>query len=148
MYTGQELLEAWHCHLKDILALSGVIFYFLFNSDWVMTCSFQAMTDDNYLTPERQASKQMVAHPYQTTGGNYLHIGKQRPQNTTKNGGVAADSSIHCILSHEGVDTAELTKGDNFKINLNIQRKTREAIDITYLVREIFLLFCFALFCC
>ncbi|KAG7223749.1 hypothetical protein INR49_026431 [Caranx melampygus] len=64
-----------------------------------------AKTDDPQISPERQASATMNALPHQTSGNNYIHI---------------------------GVDTAELQLGNNLKINLNINRRTRN--DITYLI--------------
>lgn len=37
----------------------------------------------------------------------------------------------------------ELDKGNNFRIDLNIVRDMAGEMDITYLVREIFVLLCF-----
>ncbi len=42
----------------------------------------QAKTDDPRLTPERQASATMEAHPYKSNSGNYIHIGKEHPEIT------------------------------------------------------------------
>nr|ADM13620.1 complement component c3 [Sparus aurata] len=66
-----------------------------------------AKTKDPLLTRERQASATMTALPYTTKSNNYIHI---------------------------GVDTAELELGDNLKINLNLNRQSNQAKDITYLI--------------
>eukprot|EP00066_Takifugu_rubripes_P006969 XP_003972135.1 PREDICTED: complement C3-like [Takifugu rubripes] len=64
-----------------------------------------AKTKDPRLTPARQATARMSADPYNTKGKNYIHI---------------------------GVDTAEVKLGDNFKINLNLNKQLNQ--DITYLL--------------
>ncbi|XP_072240560.1 complement C3-like [Leuresthes tenuis] len=66
-----------------------------------------AKTEDSKLTPERQASANMEAIPYNTKSKSYIHI---------------------------GVDTAELKLGDNLKINLNLNKQPSEQKDITYLI--------------
>ncbi|XP_032389036.1 complement C3 isoform X2 [Etheostoma spectabile] len=66
-----------------------------------------AKTKDPHISSERQASANMTALPYSTNSNNYLHI---------------------------GVDTAEVTLGDNLKITLNLNRQETTEKDITYLI--------------
>nr|XP_033478955.1 complement C3-like isoform X1 [Epinephelus lanceolatus]XP_033478956.1 complement C3-like isoform X2 [Epinephelus lanceolatus] len=66
-----------------------------------------AMTKDPQISSERQASANMTAIPYSTASNNYLHI---------------------------GVDTAEVTLGENLKIILNLKRPVSTEKDITALV--------------
>ncbi|XP_023276375.1 complement C3-like [Seriola lalandi dorsalis] len=63
-------------------------------------------TNDPYISPERQASASMTAHPYSTNSNNYIQI---------------------------GVDAAEVKLGDNLKINLHLNRQENAQNDITYL---------------
>uniref|UniRef100_A0A8C9X3R3 Complement C3-like n=1 Tax=Sander lucioperca TaxID=283035 RepID=A0A8C9X3R3_SANLU len=66
-----------------------------------------AKTKDPHISSERQASANMTAVPYSTNSNNYLHI---------------------------GVDTAEVTLGDNLKISLNLNRQESTEKYITYLI--------------
>nr|XP_046263044.1 complement C3-like isoform X2 [Scatophagus argus] len=64
-----------------------------------------AKTTDPLISSERQASASMVALPHTTKSNNYIHI---------------------------GVDTAEVTLGENLKINFILNRHAEN--DITYLI--------------
>nr|AIA08688.1 complement component C3 [Oplegnathus fasciatus] len=66
-----------------------------------------AKTDDPRIPPERQASANMISLPYSTRSDSYIHI---------------------------GVDTAAVNKGDNLKINLNLNRPENVQNHITYLI--------------
>ncbi|XP_044045871.1 complement C3-like isoform X1 [Siniperca chuatsi] len=66
-----------------------------------------AETKDPRILTERQASANMTALPYSTNSNNYIHI---------------------------GVDTAEVTLGENLKISLNLNRQENTQNDITYLI--------------
>ncbi|XP_070776616.1 complement C3-like [Enoplosus armatus] len=66
-----------------------------------------AKTSDPRISSERQASARMTALPYITKSNNYIHI---------------------------GVDTAEVTLGENLKINLIRNRQENTQNDITYLI--------------
>ncbi|XP_070776593.1 complement C3-like [Enoplosus armatus] len=66
-----------------------------------------AKTKDPYISPERQASANMTALPYSTNSNSNIHI---------------------------GVDTAEVTVGENLKISLNFKRQENTQNDITYLI--------------
>uniref|UniRef100_A0A3Q1IJ17 Complement component c3a, duplicate 5 n=1 Tax=Anabas testudineus TaxID=64144 RepID=A0A3Q1IJ17_ANATE len=70
------------------------------------TLSITAKTGDPRILAERQAKATMVAYPYTTNSNSYIHI---------------------------GVDTAELELGNNFKINLNLNKANQDN-DITYLI--------------
>ncbi|XP_036954098.1 complement C3-like [Acanthopagrus latus] len=64
-----------------------------------------AKTSDPHITLERQASATMTALPHSTKNNNYIHI---------------------------GVNTAEVTLGENLKVNFMLTK--HEQIDITYLI--------------
>uniref|UniRef100_A0A671YQC5 Complement C3-like n=1 Tax=Sparus aurata TaxID=8175 RepID=A0A671YQC5_SPAAU len=64
-----------------------------------------AKTSDPHITLERQASATMTALPHTTKSNNYIHI---------------------------GVNTAEVTLGENLKVNFMLTK--HEQIDITYLI--------------
>ncbi|XP_073325595.1 LOW QUALITY PROTEIN: uncharacterized protein [Pagrus major] len=64
-----------------------------------------AKTNDPRITRERQASATMTALPHTTKSNNYIHI---------------------------GVNTAEVTLGENLKVNLMFTK--HQQIDITYLI--------------
>nr|XP_046263009.1 complement C3-like [Scatophagus argus] len=66
-----------------------------------------AKTNVPEISLERQASANMTALPYNTKSNSYLHI---------------------------GVDTAEVTLGENLKISLNLNRQENTENDITYLI--------------
>ncbi|XP_045897819.1 complement C3-like [Micropterus dolomieu] len=66
-----------------------------------------AKTNDPTISSERQASANMTALPYSTKSNSYIHI---------------------------GVDTAEVTLGENLKISLNLNRQDNSPNDITYLI--------------
>ncbi|XP_035760088.1 venom factor-like [Neolamprologus brichardi] len=68
-----------------------------------------AMTDDNILTPDKQARAEMTARPYQSKTRTFIRI---------------------------GVDAAELKISDNLKINLNLNQQPNQNHDITYLIQS------------
>ncbi|XP_030590143.1 complement C3-like [Archocentrus centrarchus] len=68
-----------------------------------------AKTNDPILTDDRQASAEMRANPYRSNSNSFIHI---------------------------GMDTAELTLGDNLKINLNLNKPSGQNQDITYLIQS------------
>uniref|UniRef100_A0A3P8R0D2 Complement component c3a, duplicate 5 n=1 Tax=Astatotilapia calliptera TaxID=8154 RepID=A0A3P8R0D2_ASTCA len=68
-----------------------------------------AVTDDNILTPDKQARAEMTARPYQSKTRTFIHI---------------------------GVDAAELKISDNLKINLNLNQQPNQNHDITYLIQS------------
>ncbi|XP_070683645.1 complement C3-like [Pempheris klunzingeri] len=66
-----------------------------------------AWTAHPHISSEKQATATMVAHPYTTKSNNYIYI---------------------------GVDTVEVTLGDNLKIRLILSRQEIKQNDITYLI--------------
>nr|XP_014265945.2 complement C3 [Maylandia zebra] len=68
-----------------------------------------AVTNDNILTPDKQARAEMTAKPYQSKTRTFIHI---------------------------GVDSAELKISDNLKINLNLNQQPNQNHDITYLIQS------------
>ncbi|KAM9318793.1 LOW QUALITY PROTEIN: complement C3-like [Pholidichthys leucotaenia] len=104
MNLGYELVMALF-EIDDLLsqARSGPI---PSNSRWYLDLTETAKTKDPVLLDHRQASSEMRADPYRSKSNSFIHI---------------------------GVDAAELTIGQNLKINLNLNKQ--QSKDITYLIQ-------------
>ncbi|KAM9314815.1 complement C3-like [Pholidichthys leucotaenia] len=76
------------------------------NSRWYLDLAETAKTKDSELLDHRQASSEMRADPYRSKSDSFIHI---------------------------GVDAAELTIGQNLKINLILNKQQNK--DITYLIQ-------------
>ncbi|XP_069570698.1 complement C3-like [Brachyistius frenatus] len=66
-----------------------------------------AKTNDPSISPERQTSANMIAHPFTTKGNNYIHI---------------------------GIHTGELKFGQSLTIDINLYGRENKQTDITYLI--------------
>ncbi|XP_070846544.1 complement C3-like [Chaetodon trifascialis] len=93
--------------VRGLTAANGMARLTINTEAGTSSLTITARTNDRRIREDRQAQASMTALPYTTSSANYMHI---------------------------GVDAAELSLGENLKINLILSKQENAQNDITYLI--------------